>query len=117
MTQASTLTPPLTHERVGHGTRHGLREVIGTEAWNRLPEAVRERFADTAEAVTYAGAFEIVRASAARARVRVAGHAVRHAGGAARRDSTWKRACGCGRTPTAWPGIANIDGRTARAIS
>ncbi|HEY6126069.1 MAG TPA: DUF4166 domain-containing protein, partial [Steroidobacteraceae bacterium] len=37
---------------------------IGTDAWNRLPEAVHERFADTCDAVTYAGAFEIVRASA-----------------------------------------------------
>jgi len=64
MTQAITLTPPLTHERVGNGTGHGLRDVLGTEAWNRLPEAVRERFAENAEAVSYAGAFEIVRASA-----------------------------------------------------
>jgi hypothetical protein len=67
MTQATSLTPPLTHpltnDRVGPGARHGLREVLGTEAWNRLPEAVRERFADTTEAVHYAGAFEIVRAS------------------------------------------------------
>jgi hypothetical protein len=68
MTLASTLTQPLTRtltsKRVGTGNRHGLRDVIGTEAWNRLPEAVRERFADTAEAVSYAGAFEVVRASA-----------------------------------------------------
>lgn len=67
MTQASTLTPPLTHpltnKDVAAGHRHGLRDVIGTEAWNRLPEAVRERFADTTEAVSYAGAFEVVRAS------------------------------------------------------
>jgi hypothetical protein len=63
MTQATTLTPPLTHERVTGGARHGLREVLGAEAWNRLPEAVRERFANTAEAVNYAGGFEIVRAS------------------------------------------------------
>ena len=35
----------------------------GADAWNRLPEAVRERFADTAGAATYAGAFEVVRAS------------------------------------------------------
>ena len=44
--------------------RHGLREVLGAAAWNRLPEAVRERFADTTAAATYAGAFEVVRASA-----------------------------------------------------
>jgi hypothetical protein len=37
--------------------------VLGSGAWNRLPEAVRERFADTTDAVSYAGAFEIVRAS------------------------------------------------------
>jgi hypothetical protein len=63
MTQATTLTPPLTLERVGNGARHGLRDVLGSEAWNRLPEAVRERFADATEAANYAGAFEIVRAS------------------------------------------------------
>ena len=63
MTTATTLTPPLTLERAGSGTRHGVREVLGTDAWNRLPEAVRERFTDTAAAVDYTGAFEIVRAS------------------------------------------------------
>ena len=68
MTQATTLTPPLTlpetKNSVGSGARHGVREVLGADAWNRLPEAVRERFADTAAAVDYAGAFEVVRASA-----------------------------------------------------
>jgi hypothetical protein len=63
MTHTSTLTTPLTHERVAHGHRHGLREVIGKEGWSRLPEAVRERFAESTDPVTYAGAFEIVRAS------------------------------------------------------
>jgi hypothetical protein len=67
MTQATLLTPPLTRpltkRGVGTGARHGLRDVLGAQAWNRLPEAVRERFADSAEAVNYAGAFEIVRAS------------------------------------------------------
>lgn len=63
MTQATTLTPPLTLDRVGRGNRHGVREVLGTEAWSRLPEAVRERFADTAAAANYAGGFEVVRAS------------------------------------------------------
>jgi hypothetical protein len=43
----------------------GLRGVLGDAAWLRLPEAVRERFADHASAVTYAGAYELVRASAA----------------------------------------------------
>jgi hypothetical protein len=66
MTQATTFPPtrthPLTHEGVGRGRSHGLRDVLGSEAWNRLPEAVRERFADNA-AANYAGAFEIVRAS------------------------------------------------------
>jgi len=45
------------------GGRHGLRDVLGFEAWQRLPEAVRERFAANAGNATYAGAFEIVRAS------------------------------------------------------
>jgi hypothetical protein len=67
MTQATTYTPPLTHPRerdsARSGARHGLRDVLGAEAWNRLPEAVRDRFADTAATATYAGAFEIVRAS------------------------------------------------------
>jgi hypothetical protein len=63
MTQATTLPRPLTRERVHGGVRHGLREVLGPEAWNRLPEAVRERFADSTAEACYAGAFEVVRAS------------------------------------------------------
>lgn len=64
MTQVITTLPvPLTRVRDGGGMRHGLREVLGDEAWNRLPAAVRERFADVAEPVTYAGAFEVVGAS------------------------------------------------------
>jgi len=61
MTHTTTL--PLTHDRVGNGDRHGVREVLGREAWHRLPEAVRERFADANAVASYAGAFEIVRAS------------------------------------------------------
>ena len=64
MTQVSTLPRPMTRERTGDGVRHGLREVLGAAAWSRLPEAVRERFADTTAVATYAGAFEVVRASA-----------------------------------------------------
>jgi hypothetical protein len=64
MTQISTQPLPLTRERMGTGVRHGLRDVLGPDAWNRLPEAVRERFADNAAAACYAGAFEVVRASA-----------------------------------------------------
>ena len=60
----NTLAPPLTLERAGTGVRHGVRDVLGNEAWHRLPEAVRERFADANAAASYAGAFEIVRASA-----------------------------------------------------
>jgi hypothetical protein len=45
------------------GARHGLRTVLGTAAWERLPAAVRERFAETAGAADYAGSFETVRAS------------------------------------------------------
>jgi hypothetical protein len=67
MTLATTLTPPLTQplirQGVATGSRHGLRDVIGQGAWDRLPADVRARFADTAEAVSYAGVFEIVRAS------------------------------------------------------
>ena len=63
MTQVTTLPGTLTRERAVDGVRHGLRDVLGTQAWNRLPDAVRERFADTTADVTYAGAFEIVQAS------------------------------------------------------
>jgi len=63
MTQATTLLRPLTRERTGSGVRHGLREVLGSVAWQRLPEAVRDRFTEHAGAATYAGAFEVVRAS------------------------------------------------------
>jgi hypothetical protein len=44
-----------------HGASQGLRAVLGQAAWARLPEAVRERFGETG--ATYAGAFEVVRAS------------------------------------------------------
>jgi len=64
MTQATTLTPPLTLDRAGTDVRHGVRDVLGSEAWLRLPEAVRERFADANAVALYAGAFEVVRASA-----------------------------------------------------
>jgi hypothetical protein len=64
MTQVTTLPRPLTRERAADGVRHGLREVLGATAWSRLPEAVRERFADSTAVATYAGAFEVVRASA-----------------------------------------------------
>lgn len=63
MTEATTLPLTLPRETAARGARHGLREVLGVEAWARLPEAVRERFADSTASVTYAGAFEIVRAS------------------------------------------------------
>jgi hypothetical protein len=63
MTHVTTLPAPLTRERAHDPTPHGLRHVLGAAAWQRLPEAVRERFADGAAAVTYAGAFEIVRAN------------------------------------------------------
>ena len=65
---------------------------------------MRERFADTAAAVTYAGAFEIVRASLLGRAVRVARHAVRHAGGAARRQRRRSARAGAARrgTGVAW---------------
>jgi hypothetical protein len=47
------------------GSGHSLREILGSAAWARLPEAVRVRFADRAPAVDYAGEFEIVRAGLA----------------------------------------------------
>ena len=64
MTQVTTLPRPLTRERAGDGVRHGLREVLGATAWSRLPEAVRERFAETTAVASYAGAYEVVRANA-----------------------------------------------------
>jgi hypothetical protein len=64
MTQVTTLPRVPTRERAGSGVRHGLRDVLGATAWSRLPEAVRERFADTTAEATYAGVFEVVRASA-----------------------------------------------------
>jgi hypothetical protein len=42
---------------------HGLREILGSAAWARLPEAVHVRFADRVSAVDYTGEFEVVRAS------------------------------------------------------
>jgi len=63
MSQVTTLPGPLTRERMGGGVRHGLRDVLGPDAWGRLPEAVRERFADATANASYAGAFEVVHAS------------------------------------------------------
>jgi hypothetical protein len=64
MTQVHTLPRPLTRATPRVGARHGLRTVLGSRAWGRLPEAVRERFAEHAADATYAGGYEIVRASA-----------------------------------------------------
>ncbi len=63
MNDARTLPQPLARDGLAHPPRHGLRAVLGTAAWQRLPEAVRERFADHAANVTYAGSLEVVRAS------------------------------------------------------
>src|SRR5262245_55278490 len=63
MTRANTLPQPLTREHGLQGARHGLRSVLGAAAWSRLPAAVRERFADSAATATYAGSYELVRAS------------------------------------------------------
>jgi hypothetical protein len=63
VTPEVALPRTLTLETALGGIRHGLRDVLGVAAWNRLPEAVRERFDDTTATVTYAGTFEIVRAS------------------------------------------------------
>jgi hypothetical protein len=45
------------------GTHAGLRQVLGHAGWMRLPPAVRARFTESAPDATYAGAFEVVRAS------------------------------------------------------
>jgi len=62
-TQAQTLPQTLPRGREARDTRHGLRKVLGTAAWDRLPAAVRERFADNTGTMTYAGGYEVVRAS------------------------------------------------------
>jgi hypothetical protein len=58
MNEVTTLPRALEYAR-----HRGLREVLGGAAWGRLPEAVRERFADHAANATYAGGYEIVRAN------------------------------------------------------
>jgi hypothetical protein len=63
VTDTHALPRTLVHERTNAGRRHGLRHVLGPDAWSRLPEAVRERFADTTAEGSYAGAFEVVQAS------------------------------------------------------
>ena len=45
------------------GRPHSLRGILGEPAWERLAPAVRQRFADPAQSVDYAGEFAIVRAS------------------------------------------------------
>jgi len=64
MEQVTTLPGPTPRALAGDGVRHGLRDVLGLAAWNRLPEAVRERFGDAGASTNYAGAFEVVQASA-----------------------------------------------------
>jgi hypothetical protein len=51
-------------EPVQPGRASGLEGLLGAAAWQRLPPAVRARFAEPAVAVDYVGEFEIVRASA-----------------------------------------------------
>lgn len=63
MTDIRALPQPFVDDRIGGGARHGLRGVLGSAAWHRLPAAVRERFAEHTGNITYAGAFEIVRAN------------------------------------------------------
>ncbi|HUQ09162.1 MAG TPA: DUF4166 domain-containing protein [Steroidobacteraceae bacterium] len=46
------------------GKHPGLWHVLGSAAWLRLPAAVRARFTEDAPDATYAGAFEVVSASA-----------------------------------------------------
>ncbi len=65
MNKAPACTLPLdAHEPALADLHRGVREVLGTAAWQRLPEAVRERFGNPAEAAEFAGGFEVVRASA-----------------------------------------------------
>jgi hypothetical protein len=52
---AATAAAPVTHL--------GLRDVLGEPAWQRLPTAVRTRFAEPVLAVDYVGEFDVVRAS------------------------------------------------------
>jgi len=63
MTEAHTLPRPLAETQRRHVGRHGLRAVLGSAAWAQLPETVRDRFSDSTAAMTYAGSFEVVRAS------------------------------------------------------
>jgi len=63
MSQVRTLPQTLPRETAMPGTRHGLRRVLGAAAWQQLPAAVRERFTESVETVTYAGGYEVVRAA------------------------------------------------------
>ena len=61
-----TLTPDAKLSGTDAGTRHrplGLEDVLGSKAWRRLPEAVRQRFTHAATADEYVGVFEAVSAS------------------------------------------------------
>ena len=52
MNEAATrsLVGPVAGREAECGAQHGLRGVLGAAAWRRLPEAVRERFAENAAA-------------------------------------------------------------------
>jgi hypothetical protein len=62
MEDVTTLPRTLT-DTVTHRPASGLRDVLGTREWQRLPESVRARFDEHAAAIDYAGSYEVVRAS------------------------------------------------------
>jgi hypothetical protein len=55
------------HESAGNNERvkrhPSIRGALGEAAWDRLPEAVRRRFADEVTSAEYVGSFDVVRAS------------------------------------------------------
>lgn len=55
--------PPPRPTSTGHIAHHGLRDVLGDIAWQRLPRAVRTRFDEPTLKVDYVGEFDVVRAS------------------------------------------------------
>jgi hypothetical protein len=58
-----TALPRMHTGRLAKGPPSGLRDVLGSKDWLRLPEAIRARFDETTGAIDYAGSYELVRAS------------------------------------------------------
>ena len=115
MNEATTLPVPLTSRRAAarrasRTARRARRRCVASPARG----GARALRGATAADVTYAGAFEVVRASCARARSSPGSACCSARRWRRAAATTSRRACMCGPTRTASPGTANTTGRRRR---